>query len=229
MKFAVTPREDPVPTGTGYHHNGAQTNSRYKGGQATVEVTDPKVTHDGSVNEFVVSRIMGKKFSGSNWLEAGWTEVSWRSDTPLVYTYTDAVGNWNFHTGYSLNRGSYYKFRVERCAVDGAYRTCAYIYWNSSWQRLDVTSYGCTYDGGADDRRCYIEEYTEVYSQDSTPHPALTDNDKSIDWDNTKIRDGSNWVTWDDGTYPSSEGAIDPYSACWTSKDWDFRVTRGSC
>lgn len=226
---AGPPADSAVPTGTGYHHNGAQTNARYKGGQATIEVTDPKVTHDGSVNEFVVSRVMGKKWADSNWLEAGWAEVSWRSDTPVVYTYTDAVGSWNFHTGYSLTRGSYYKFRVERCSVDGVYRTCAYIYWNGSWQRLDVTSYGCTYDGTDDNRRCYIEEYTEVYSQDSSPHPALTDNDASIDWDDTKIRDGANWVTWNDNTYPSGEGSIDPYSACWTNKDWDFRVKRGAC
>lgn len=225
----MSPGDFPVPTGTGYHHNGAQTNNRYKGAEATIEVTNPSVTHDGSVNEFVVSRVMGKRFSTSNWLEVGWAEVSWRDDTPYVYTFTDATGSWQFHTGYSLNRGSYYKFRVERCVQEGVYRTCAYIYWNGSWQLLTSTAHGCTYDGGTDNQRCFLEEYTEIYSLDSTPHPALTASNTSLDWDATKLRDGGNWVTWNDSNYASSEGSIDPYSVCWTSMDWDFRVKRNGC
>lgn len=222
--------EGPAPT-PGHHHNGAQTNDRYKGGRATIEVTNPEVTHPvgGTPFEFVASRVMAKKWSLSNWLEVGWAEVSWRGDDQYVYTFTDGDGQWHFYDDYSLTKGSYYKFRTERCFIDGAYKTCAYLLWDGSWQLLDRTPNGCTYDGGSDSQRCFLEEYTEIYSEDSTPHPHMTVGGNAVHWEDTRIRPGSTFVSWSDASYPSSEGEADPYSVCWTQNDWKFKVKKYAC
>lgn len=68
-------RDKPVPH-PDYHHNGVQTDARYKGGSAVIEVTNPTVNHGGGPEEFVVSRVLGKAYAGSDWVEAGWAEVS---------------------------------------------------------------------------------------------------------------------------------------------------------
>lgn len=225
----------PIPIGGDggngpYRHNGVQSSHRYKGIQATIQVSNPSVTHDGSYNEMVVSRIMGKAYQTSKWLEAGWVEASWLADTPFVYTFTDQDGEWEYYSDYSLSRSLYYRFRVDRCYVlnTTTIRTCAEIFWNGEWHVLTWWLYGCSYyDGGTDSERCYGEAMTEIFSQDSTPWPSIATGN-SIDWDAVQIRPNLTWYNLG-GSYPASEGAQSPYVLCWQAHSYDFSVSKNSC
>ncbi|HWL65892.1 MAG TPA: hypothetical protein VNP73_07950 [Actinomycetota bacterium] len=221
----------PVPTSTEYNHNGAQTMNRYNGAQATVEVTDPDVDHNNSPDEFVASRIMAKKYRLQQWLEVGWAEVSWKDDRQYVYTYSDESTKWQFHERYELVPGQSYSFRVYGCALPGDGRgTCAAIYWNGQWELLRTSKYGCTYVHRKDpDRRCFIEEYTEVYSVDSSPEPTLGSDNDAVEWSDAQLLVGKTWSTWNDTDYESAEGSVDSYSVCWLAKNHDFYVIKGTC
>lgn len=206
----------PAPSSTGYHHNGAQTNSQYRGGQITVEVGDPDVDHRSAAPyEFVVSRVLAKTGNPGNWIEIGWAEVSWKDNKRYVYTFKSETGTWNFHTSYTLSDGNYYSFRTETCTTT---ETCAYILSGGSWVQLRKATMTCT---------CGIEEYLEVYSEDSTPHPGITAPvDKSgVNFKNTQISAvAGTWALWSDVTFPSSEGQVSPYNVCWIAMDYEFRA-----
>lgn len=216
-----------------YRHNGVQTVHRYKGIQATIQVSNPSVIHDGSYNEMVVSRVMGKAYSGSHWLEAGWVEASWLSDTPYVYTYTDQDNAYEYWVSYPLSRSLYYRFRVDRCYVGGGtsssdIRTCAEIYWNGQWHVLTWWLYGCSYyNGGTDSQRCYGEAMTEVFSSDGSWPSIATGN--SIDWDAVQVRPNLTWFNLGGSSYPAYEGAEHPYVLCWQAHSHDFSVSKNSC
>ena len=227
----IDPRLLPVPTSTEYNHNGAQTLNRYNGAQATVEVTDPDVDHNGTPNEFVASRIMAKKYRVSQWLEVGWAEVSWKDNRQYVYTYSDESTKWQFHERYTLKPGESYTFRVYACALPGGTPgTCAAILWNGNWELLRTSRFGCTYEHKTDpNRRCFIEEYTEVYSVDSTPEPTLGSDNGAVEWSDAQLLVGDTWSIWNDTDYDTQQGSVNSYSVCWLEKNHDFYVIKGTC
>jgi hypothetical protein len=228
-------KHGPIPIGVDgtsppqYWHNGVQTRERFKGIEATIQVSNPSVTHSGQDTEFVVSRVMGKAENGSQWQEAGWVEHSIWDDKPYVYTFSDQDDLWRRYTQYTLSRSLYYNFRVHRCYVGSTIYSCAYIYWSGAWHLLDYRSYGCAiYNGGTDSQRCFGEAYTEIYSVDSTPAPSIATGNH-IDWDAVHIRPGNTWYPLDDDVYGVDEGAEAPYVLCWTTHSWDFGVSKNSC
>lgn len=224
---------EPDPNGTNYRYSGVSTQDMYKGIEATIQVSNASVTHDGSGNEFVVSRVMGKSPVSGNWLEAGWAETSWEGDFPYVYTFTpynNPNNNWVGYFQYRLSPSLYYKWRVDRCFVGATtVHTCAFIYWGGSWHMLTSGDYACTeYSGGTDNQRCYMEAFTEVFSRDSTPTPSIATGN-SLDWDAVKIRRGTTWYLLTTEYPVNVSGSEYPYVVCFQARHYDFSVHRYSC
>lgn len=222
----------PSTSQDGYYHNGPATLDRYKGVEATFQVTNAAVDHTGLCCQFVVSRVMALAYPDSNWLEAGWAEHSEDrdDDTAYVYTYTD-VNNpdhtWRFFPGYSLSRSRYYTWRVDRCYVGPAtVETCAYIFWGGEWNLLTHGDYGCTvYASGTDNQRCYGHALTEIYSENGSISIA-TGN--SVDWLGVKVRKGTSWYSLSTA-YDVKVWQTSPYVVCWQAMYHDFSVSRYSC
>jgi hypothetical protein len=218
----------PTPH-AGYHWNGFRTQATsFTGGKIEVEVTNPAVDHQDGVgdnDEFVANRVLSQQTSG-DWIEAGWAEVSWQTGQ-RVYTYKTATGAWSFY-GYDLSTGSNYAFRTRHCTLQGAGTQCAEIYWNGGWQLLDSSGAAdCTDNNG--DARCAVEEFTEIYSEQSgSPHPGLTaDSSNRIDWRDTELRlEGGTWISW---TRPSSQGTQTAYDTCRISDYYRFYAKKGTC
>lgn len=106
-------------------------------------------------------------------------------------------------------------------------RKCAEIYWNGSWQLLDSSGAAdCTDNQG--NARCAVEEFTEIYSDQSTPHPDLTATSSNrVDWRETELRleDGT-WISW---TRPSSAGTQTAYDTCPINNFYRFYAVKGTC
>ncbi len=220
----------PLPH-AGPHHNGAQTTVRYKGAIAKIEVTNPVVTHGGDEQEFVASRVMGKKEILSRWLEVGWAEVSWRANRPFVFTFNDADGQWRFWDTLVLNRGTHYAFRVNACRMNDQKATCSWIYYGGRWRLLDtVYSGACVHiHDGMRVRRCFLEQYTEVFSNDATPHPALDRENRDINWEDAEILKNDGWHQWTPSSAVTATGQVDPYRACWEVDYYDWYAKRNGC
>ena len=221
---------EPDSDGSPYRWNGISTQDMYKGVEATIQVSNTSVNHDGSFNEFVVSRVMGKSPVSGNWLEAGWAETSWEGDFPYVYTYTpynNPSGAWKAYFQYHISPSLYYKFRVDRCFVGPTtVHTCAQIYWAGTWQILTSGNHSCTeYSGGTDNERCYMEAFTETYSVDSTPTPSLATGN-SLDWDGVKIRKGTTWYNLTTAYPVNVNDSEYPYVVCFQARHYDFSVHR---
>src|SRR5919198_1835025 len=224
---AADPRTGTFSTGVpaphaGYHHNGVQTANKFEGGRTTPEVGNPTVDHRaGAPYEFVVARPLAKTDAGY-WIEDGWAEVSWKANDQYVYTYTHPGDTWYFPSGYPLNVGSFYPFRVRDSNSTSGW---AEIYWSGSWQLLDTNgSMHCEDTNG--NHNCYIETYLEIYSEDSTPHPDMNApaGGTGVDFNDGRLRtaDGT-WPQWTTA-YSSYPGSVDPYVVCWNSKWYDFRA-----
>jgi hypothetical protein len=219
----------PIPTGFGYHHNGAETELRFEGGRISTEVSNPAVDHrDVGADEFVAARVMGKIPDANpcharyKWLEVGWAEVSWKSNDRRVYTFKTGACAWFFHPNYQPTDGRYYVFRVRGCSTD----TCAEVYWAGEWVVLDSAAFGCRGSSGND--LCFIEEYLEIYSEDASPHPGLNAglDGAGVNFRNTQLRTGVE--TWEDWTVAqvSTERQVAPYNVCWEARYSNWRSGR---
>ena len=220
------PGPESTGSGSGHRYSGAETNAAYQGGRATIEVGNPNVVHDGSVNQFVASRVLAKT-PINNWVEAGWAEVSWQGDTRYTYSYANPGRVWHFHTQYPLTTGNYYIWRARDNGNTSGYGE---IYWAGTWAVLENNgSMLCQYSYGTNN--CYMEEYMEAYSATgSWPSMNAPVDGSGVNFSNTMLRTApSNYVYWNDSLYPSSERADSPYSVCWTNMDWNFRSPQGLC
>jgi len=93
------------------------------------------VTHNASIEEFVVNRVLTQR--SIHWLEVGWGEHSDRADDQEVYTFDTEEGTWQWHTQYNLVTGYYEAFRTRNCTDGGGDdKQCAEIYWSGTWQLL---------------------------------------------------------------------------------------------
>jgi hypothetical protein len=176
------------------------------------------------VPEFVANRVLSQNQPG-DWIEAGWSEVSWWP-AQSVYTFKTATGMWSFDS-YNLNTGSFYSFRTRHCSIQGGGTQCAEIYWNGSWQLLDSSGAAdCTDNQG--NARCAVEEFTEIYSEQSSAHPDLTGTSANrIDWRETELRlEGGTWISW---TRPSSVGTQTAYDTCPINNHYRFYALKGTC
>lgn len=196
-----------------YHWNGVQTTVKRRGGDASIEGGNPAVDHT-STPEFIVGRVLAKNES-VEWIEIGWAEVSWRADGPELYTFNDASGVWSFPSGYPLTPGEFVLERVHDCDGDG---TCANIYWDGAYNRVaKVTHVKCR--NAAGQNNCYIENFLEIYSEQSgSPH---SDIGQKAFRDGDVKNNAGNWVTWDE-TVSSSTSELSPYNVCWLDNYWRF-------
>jgi hypothetical protein len=72
-----------------------------------------------------------------------------------------------------------------------------------------------------------MENYLEIYSEDSTPHPTVS---APADGAGVNFRDAMLTIYpfvklhWSDVVFPSFEGAPSPYRVCWAFRNWQFRA-----
>lgn len=227
--WAVGPEgtsNDPSAPAPGYYHNGIQTFSKWEGGEVSVEVGNPSVTHDGTFREFVASRILAKTDAG-NWVEVGVAENSWRTSvTPTVYAYTRPESLWIFPLGYPLTVGNFYAFRVRGLSNTDAYGD---IFWDGAWRVLKLNpDMLCRWADG--EHNCRIENYTEVYSVDgSLPDLNASAGLAGVDHMSGRLRsDPSTWVNWGPGV-STAVGDRAPYNLCGLTAYVSFRVRKNAC
>ncbi len=233
----INPREAVYPQGvparhTGYHHVGAETTAyAFHGVSGSIQATNPPVDHRrGHPYEQVLGRTLAAAPSGA-WVEAGWGEFSYHADRPVVFAcaYTSAGASaCSDHTqSLPLTLDRYYQFRAFQCGPPGEMRVCADIYYGG-WKRLGVYTnrLRCTNADGSGN--CQGENLTEVYSDDSTPHPLLGPI-YGMGWRQGRLRtDATTWNSWTTA-YPITPTDAAPYIIEWDSLYNRFRACHTSC
>jgi hypothetical protein len=220
---------DPVTGLPGaYHYAGEQTNGEWRGGQVTIQVSNPAVDHTscrtpGCGQEFVASRILAKsKFATSAregpWIEIGWIERSYFSpDVRRLYTAIVSRSRpFAFAllspARYPVVDGRYYTFRIRTCT--GGTGPCAFVL----WRRNGVTRWepvrGNADMACASGTNCRFEYFLEVYSeQASDPHPGLNAAER-VPFRRLKIRNSSSWVPLTPLDIPVTTTQTPPYIVC---------------
>ncbi|GIU98109.1 MAG: hypothetical protein KatS3mg013_1912 [Actinomycetota bacterium] len=227
------------PPHAGYHWNGYRTNNDIAAGaDVTIEIRDAQVdhlAHTSDEEEFVVNRTITQNTANDDWLEVGYGEHSWESaDHPRVYTYVtrgSADNIWAWYGRYGLTNGNRLDVRTRNCTISGDDRQCAEVWWSNQWQLLtDDNNADCR--GAAGNPRCYAEEMTEIYSQQSSPHPDITGSsgNNRIDWKDTMLRvdqtGGAVWISW---TKPSTKSTQTAYDTCPINNYYRWYALKGSC
>lgn len=207
-----------------YHHFGSSVGDGYYGGDATIKVTNPDVSHSGDTSEFLVSRVMAVDYGasgGPDWHEIGWAETNFLGDgnTRIVYTCDTQYSCWRKYTAYTLTTGSFYRFKVEQCLSNGGPGICSFIYWNNSWQYLNE-SWDINQPMG-------IEFFTEVHSGENTPHPHVSaDLSDAIRWRDLKMCCNSSGAWFTPGSSHTGWGGSDPYKTCMVTRNSVYKVYR---
>lgn len=218
---------DPITGLPGaYHYTGKQTNGEWRGGQMTVEVSNPAVDHTAcrslGCQEHVTARLLAKsKFATSQgegpWIEIGWIERSFLPDQRFLFTGVVSRTRpfapiYASPTKYHLVDGRFYTFRIRTCT--GGTAPCAYVLWRRNgvvrWEPLRGNpDMGCS-----SGTICRFEYFLEVFSgQASDPHPGLNAAER-LRFRKLKIRNSSGFIPLTPLDIPVTTKQEPPYIYC---------------
>jgi hypothetical protein len=219
----------PVSAHSGYHHNGAQTTTRYDGAYAYIEVNNTGVRPN--TFDFVANRIMLKNSTDSIWLEAGWAEVGWTglvggSPQQYVYVYDAYYDEWFFYDDLCTSSGCHIDVRIIQAAScdlgdpSCIWRAQLFNHSTGSWETLHSVTLGMD--------RGYIEEMTEVHIASPFVSHFSVDAANDQDWFLTQRRFSDNtWHNWANSN--SVAGAVAPYCIDWITLYSRFEAQNGGC
>jgi hypothetical protein len=208
-----------------YHWAGPATRSlNYHGASSVIQAVNPNVNHGGAT-EFVNGRTFAGDASGGK-IEIGWTERSNFMDKQYVY----ACGTLQcfYDTGpsrFPLLSGGWYWFRVYQCGSPGQALTCADIYYDDIWQNVWTNELlRCT--NSNETGNCFGENRSEVYSEDSTPHPAFGGD--GMDFAVGELLTDSGWLSWTT-SFLTNDRRDAPYVIAYYTQYSDFVVCQTAC
>lgn len=221
----------PASAHANYHHNGAQTTSRYAGSRATIEVTNPSVPT--GTTDFLVARILSKgtQTQGLPWIEIGWVELGdhiGQNGYPIREVYVfDTVNEWYFPPGYQLTTGDIIDVRIVPLSSCSLSATSCYwgaqILVGGSWTTLRwvLLPMGIL---------AYQEEYVEIANHNSGVHFEVATTGY-LHWHDARLRTTAGvFNTWTPA-HPTTSGNVLPYCVLWWSVyySWSAERTESSC
>lgn len=146
-----------------------------------------------------------------NRTEAGWTERSVFPDEQYAYGCGTEFCFYDRSQQLPLSVFGWYWYRVQHCGAPGQNLTCGDIYYNEAWRNLwasDATN--CTNADGSGN--CLVENQSEVFSEDATPHPAFGGSGMSFAVGELML--DTMWDSWTTA-YSTNVTSTSPYVTDW--------------
>ena len=205
-----------------------------QGVRSAFQVTNPTVDHGprDETQEHVMGRLLvsGRVSNREPYIEAGWGEFSYHADRPIVWVCFDSgtgraqVCN-DYLQKFQVQVGRFYRFRIFDCGTaQQPMRICASMVHRGGWKRIGTWpgKFRCKNPDGSGN--CYVENFIEIGSVDSTPHPSL--GGEGIGVADGGLRRGGTWQRWTNTAFPNttvvSDG--DPLTVRWGLEYYRFRV-----
>lgn len=221
---------------SGYHFNGAITDSQAYGVRADIEVSNPHVPSGpiGGPADHYVARILARDGSGGcggiHWLEAGWGEVGWdrgpdNFNRRAVFTYDTILCDWLFYDDqYPVVTGQTITVMLApHSSCTSSSTSCSWrasIYWNGVWQllRAVVLPFNNT---------AQMQEYGEAQNATSGTHWDVASGGAEglyQDWFDGQLRFSSGvWGTWTPSV-PTTKVNLSPYFVAWLANYYRWYV-----